>query len=176
MPRAIPITLVDKEGEKHDFLFDYLVEDTIETLDNWVRKRHIQLARASLTDEDGNISVNESVYKIEMTMAQHQASTMTWVSSTGAKLLATVEGMSMLAWLSLRSNHPELKRTDMYKFMGIASNIREVTEAVNESRQLAAFPDARPTKTGKGSQKDKKRKKKNERKRKAQQRRHTRRK
>ena len=175
MSKAIPITLVDKDGNEHDFLFQYLVEDTIETLDNWVRKRHIQLVRNSLTDDEGNINVPEKTYQTEMTMAQHQASTMTWVSPVGAKLLATVEGMSMLSWLSLRANHPEMKRTDMYKFMGIASNIREVTQAVNESRQLAPFLGARPPKAGK-KQKKRDRSKQRSKRKKPQRRRRTKRK
>ena len=151
MSKAIPITLVDKEGKSHDFLFDYLVEDTLETLDNWVRKRHIQLVRSSLLDEDGEPNVSETLYQKEMLLAQHQASTMTWVSPQGAKLMGTVEGMSMLSWLSLRANHPELKRQDMYRFMGIPQNIRAVTEAVNESRQITPFHGAQTTGPAKGS-------------------------
>ena len=134
MSTTVPVNIYrSKETEEpEEFVYSPLSLDDIEDLDSWVRKRHIDLAKPHGADV--------------VAIALQQATTMTFMSGVGAKLLATVEGMAYLCWLSLSKKHPEVSITESRKWMQDSRNISNVREAFTEAAKRNPTPGTQRTK------------------------------
>ena len=99
-----------------------LTDKDIAELDEWVRARHIQIAVEStkdMADED----------KAELRqVALLQAGELSWMSGTGARLMATVDGMTRLVWQSCKKNHPELTEAALREKIFDPRNVDEANK------------------------------------------------
>lgn len=129
--------VLDKATEPEDFLFSPLSEMDIDTLDTWIRRRHIQIVRGSF--EEG---MTQEEKDAELRVAYNQASTLSWLSPLGARLMASIDGMSYLSWISLRKQHPDITRRELMLMMSDGANLREISAALEASGELKPFPPA----------------------------------
>jgi hypothetical protein len=85
------------------FRMSPMTDEDIATMDQWIRARHVRIARATLSPDatDAQRELTESV-------ALRQASSMTFMSGAGAALMGTPEALAMLFWCGIRHNHPEM--------------------------------------------------------------------
>ena len=94
----VPITLNGTE-----YRFSPLTFNDIEELDNWVRHEYMRRVLSAMP-EDATKADKEMAFSI----AQARVVDITWLSGTGAKLIASVKGMVKIAQLSLQKRNPEL--------------------------------------------------------------------
>lgn len=103
---------------KEQFFASPLSDMAISELNNWVRGFYINNARqAAGTDEE----------RKEITaIAIRDASTLFAFTGQGAKITATVEGMTQLVWQMLKPNHAGLTALQLQHHLLEPSNVREV--------------------------------------------------
>lgn len=89
-------------------------------LDEWVRARYIANARKSVEDES---PIGSEVWRAVMKLAMDEAMGLTWSSSPGSSLIATVDGMARLAWQGAKKNDPTLDYVMLRKVMFDPRNI-----------------------------------------------------
>jgi hypothetical protein len=115
---AAPAPLEFADGTK--YRISPLTDKDIEELDMWVQSRVIENARNSITP---NMSVAERAETLEIAMKLSLS--VSFTSDIGAKMIATVPGMTRLVWQSIRKNHPEVTESELRKHMLNEDNIRE---------------------------------------------------
>ena len=107
-----------------------LSDQDISTLDHWVQQRFLATARASMPETEPTMSpaearaVEESRERIERVSLQ-VAVTLTFMSGTGARILASVSGMVQLVWQCIRREHPDVTIDDLRKELLDPKNIDE---------------------------------------------------
>lgn len=72
-------------------------------LDRWLQARVIRTARESLPPD-----ASEADRRLTMESAVALATTITWMSSHGTRMLATIDGMAQIVWCGVRHHHPEI--------------------------------------------------------------------
>ena len=75
----------------------------ISALDQWLKSRVIRIACESLPE-----NASEADRRLTMESAISFASSVTWMSGHGAKMLATIDGMAQIVWQGVRYHHPEV--------------------------------------------------------------------
>jgi hypothetical protein len=85
-----------------EYLMTPLDDKDIDELDNWLRSTTIQVAMEACKD------FPESERRLVVSEAIKQARGMSFMSADGQKAMASVAGISRLAWQSLKKTHPEL--------------------------------------------------------------------
>lgn len=75
----------------------------IAELDNWLKARVIRMARESLSPD-----ADEADRRLTVESAIAYATTLTWMSGQGAKLMATLDGMAQIIWQSIKRHHPNV--------------------------------------------------------------------
>lgn len=110
-----------------------LTDRDIEELDNWVQARYIDNARKSLS-KDATAQEREETLRVAM----DGALVLSWLSGLGAKLLATVPGMAMLAFQSCRANHPGLTYEEVRQEMLSPESVRAVESTFNQLNSMRA--------------------------------------
>lgn len=105
---SYPLRLGDKT-----FYVCPLSDKDITELTNWVRGNYINSAKQANDDSVTRIAIE-------------QASTLFAFTGQGAKILATVEGMSKLVQVMARKNHPELTESELMQLILDDTNRREV--------------------------------------------------
>lgn len=114
-----PLVLGDRE-----FQMSPLTDKDIAELDSWIQSRCIEIARNSLPPDASQELRNETIQSaIEVAMS------MTWLSGRGAKILATVQGMTRLVWVSIRKNHPDVTPAQLQAYMLDPENIQKANLA-----------------------------------------------
>jgi hypothetical protein len=114
-----------------EYLMTPLTDADITALDNWLRARVIRMARSSLTADSTDAEE-------EMTMRQafRFASTLTWLSNDGLKLINTLDGLSRLFWQGLRKNHPQVTTDQIRGWIVDQEAMREFTDAFDVANNL----------------------------------------
>jgi len=87
----------------HEYQASPLTDKDISELDAWIQADYVKVARASL-DENSTKAEREETLAIAM----RQAAGLSWMSGTGAKMIATVKGMARLTWQMIHRNHPKV--------------------------------------------------------------------
>lgn len=105
---SYPLHLGDKT-----FYVCPLSDKDITELTNWVRGHYINSAKQA---NDENV----------LRIAIEQASTLFAFTGQGAKILATVEGMSKLVQVMARKNHTQLTESELMQLILDDTNRREV--------------------------------------------------
>ncbi len=114
------LTLFDKDGTERKFQMRALNDRTLTELDEWLRSKFLAMTRKSLRDDP---EVTEHEYRAEMSIAQERAPTITFMHGIGPKMIATVDGMTQLLFLSIRENHPKMTVEKLRKLMFSQANI-----------------------------------------------------
>lgn len=98
-----------------------------EQLDLWVRQRHMQSVELSMKDVSAE-------FKTQIMLAEAtNISSMAWTSSKGWKLLACVDGMTMLALAAFHKRHPTLTREQLRELLCCVENWQAMNKALKES-------------------------------------------
>lgn len=121
-----------------------LSDKDISELDEWVQTLTIRRAQAALTD-----SMSTAERQELLQVAIREASAMTWVGGHGARMLATVDGMSRLVWQMLKKEHrdltPDFVRQELIK--NPRGNIEEANRVFarlrDEEKRDLVRPDKR---------------------------------
>lgn len=95
-----------------------LSDRDIAELDEWVQIRYVNLVLASLPAE-----AEQEERDALRVRAAREALGMTWMSGEGARLMATVDGVTRLLWQSLRREHPDIKEEDLRRLLYSPENI-----------------------------------------------------
>lgn len=129
-----------------------LSDKDIAELDAWVQSRIICMARESLPE-----GATQSERDETLRVAMQTASSITWMSGQGAKLLATVPGWTRLVWQTIKRNHPDVTEEELSEHMFSPENIREVNRVFTE-QNVVKDPAKKnsPKKTRKGRKRKKK--------------------
>lgn len=132
----VPITLNGTE-----YRFSPLTFNDIEELDNWVRHEYMRRVLSAMPEDATKVD-KEMAFSI----AQARVVDITWLSGTGAKLIASVKGMVKIAQLSLQKRNPELTSDKLREIILADSEaFSKMSEALRESAgPLKSFQDKAP--------------------------------
>ena len=90
------------------FQLSPMTDEDIAYLDQWVQQRHIRIARKSL-DENATDEQRDRTERI----ALEQASTMSFMSGIGARIISTIDGWSQIMYCGIRRNHPNVTAKEL---------------------------------------------------------------
>lgn len=80
-----------------------MTDRDIAELDEWVQWRYLQNVRDSFRPTD-----RPEVREMETRVAQENSLSLTWLSGRGARIIATLAGMSRIVWQACHRNHPDM--------------------------------------------------------------------
>jgi len=132
---ASPTVLRFNDGK--DYFFHPLTDKEYDTIDEWLQTRYVTNCIRSLPkglSQDKENSIINSAIKESLKLS--------FLTPSGAEMLATVTGMTFIAWLSLRKSHPELSVEDVGSLLLTGRNLALVNQAF---RKVNAVPE-NPTK------------------------------
>lgn len=115
----VHFSLFDDESQEFKFTMRPLTDEDINELDEWLRSEYIKTVRRSLRDTD------DQTYMREIQLAHDAASSLTWMSGTGARKMATIEGMARLLWQGAKES-TELTEKQVQQLMLSSRNILEL--------------------------------------------------
>lgn len=101
-----------------------LTDKDIAELDNWLKARVIRMARQAI-DETWSEEEKRTLYAA----AVANATTLTWVSGEGAKLMNTLDGMSQVFWQCFRRYSPRVTLDEVRAAMLDPESRDEMQEA-----------------------------------------------
>ena len=108
---------------KQTFKMSPLTDEDMGIMDQWVRSRHVRIARDTLpADAD-----NEQKDRTER-IALEQASAMSFTSGAGLALMEHIEALSQLFWCGISKYHPDMTP-------------EKVQEIILDPENLASFQD-----------------------------------
>ncbi len=123
-------TLDLKFGDKVLTMSPFDDKDIVE-LDQWLRSHVINMARQSIPD-DADQEYKELLLKV----AIDKATSLSWMSGEGAKLMATLEGMARLLYQGVKHNHPDETFESVRRFINSPDALSQVNEAFTELNSL----------------------------------------
>lgn len=121
------VTLYDKDGKKVELRMTAFSDVEIAELDEWVRNKYITIARDSIPP-DATQSERDETLRI----AFNGASTLTWMSGQGARMMASVDGMAQIVWMGCRAQHKDVSVSQLRALMFNPVNIRESNRKFRE--------------------------------------------
>ncbi len=132
---------------KCEFKMSPLTDEDMGIMDQWVRSRHVRIARDTLP-ADADEAQKDRTERIALA----QASTMSFTSGTGLSLMLHIDALAQLFWCGIRQYHPDMTP-------------EKVREIILDPESLAIFQDEwdrmnAKTKKKSGDEKKKKRKEK----------------
>jgi len=135
---------------KHKFAASRLSDTDITELDIWVRNQYIHTVKSSFTPQTTQREREES-----LDIAFRTAATLSAFTGTGARILATVEGMTRLIWQTIKTNHPHVSEETLHQLLLDPENIEEC----NRVFKTLNMPDTAnlPANSGKKGGKNRKR-------------------
>ena len=123
---------------KKTYRLSPLTDADIGELDNWLRARTIRMVTDSLDGQAPDIR-RELMHEAIVT-----ASSITWLSDEGLKMMGTLDGMAQLVWQMARGNHPDATPQDVRKELGDPANLDQARAAF----RLLNVPRQEPGKKG----------------------------
>lgn len=108
-----------------------LSDKDLTELDNWVRADFIRTARKSLTP-DMSTAEREETLSVAMRIAQ----TLCAFRGSGARQLASVDGMIRLVWQSVKHNHPNVTEDEL---RALLLTPEAAAEAIAETNSVFAM-------------------------------------
>lgn len=115
---AAPTTI--KLG-KREFKVSPLTDEGIATLDQWVRARHVRIARSTLP-EDVALEQRELTERI----ALEQASNMSFMFGTGSMIMSSVEGWAQILWCCTREHHKDVTAKEFAGLLTDPGNLEDL--------------------------------------------------
>lgn len=100
-----------------------------ETLDNWIRQRHMRAIELSTETMDPLLR------RQVLADAASEAAYLTWNSKRGVELMQCVEGISMIAAVCIQQNHPTVNVDYLRDMICLRENLQEVTRVFQESKE-----------------------------------------
>lgn len=92
-----------------EYLVSPLTDGDISELDNWLQARYISRIRESLAQQyDGAENIPDAEYTRAMTLAGKEALGISWMSGEGARLMASVDGISRVLWQMIKRRQPDV--------------------------------------------------------------------
>jgi len=108
------------------FQMSPLTDRDIAELDLWVQARIVQIARASLNGEPAEIREET------LRLAMQTAAGASWMTGMGARIMATVPGMTRLVWQSIKRSHPEITEEEVGQHLFSPENIEHARETFDK--------------------------------------------
>lgn len=96
-----------------EYLMCPLSDKDIAELDNWLRSGMIKAASDSLTD-DMSQAARDEVLRVAITEARSTS----FLTGTGARVMATPDGIARVLWQGLKRRHPELTHEKVREMLG----------------------------------------------------------
>lgn len=121
-------------------------KDNVE-LDAWVRKYYLFTQRSSIPDGTDEYERD----RIER-IAQETASTLTWYSGLGIRIMASVDGMTQIMYMSIRKQNPRITVEKIRSLLLTEENLEEANKAFEELN-ISKNPTNRGKNLGKTSRK-----------------------
>lgn len=147
---AAATPLVMNDGTR--LQFSPLTDRDIDEIDEWLQARVIDNAQRSLGP-----SLSQAERDEVLSAAARESLTISMVSPIGARMLATIAGMTRLLWQSVKRNHPEVTEDDLRRHMSNPDNIHRVNTAFAKTNTSPAQKkSAGPVNPRKGQRKKKK--------------------
>lgn len=126
------------------YQFSPLTDKDIDEIDGWLQARVIENARRSLTPDMTQAERDEL-----QSLAIRESLSVSLISPQGARMLATVQGMTRLVWQSVKRNHPGVTEDQIRAHMLSPENIQRANAAfskVNNSGSKTETQRAGPKK------------------------------
>ncbi len=101
-------------------------KDNIE-LDAWVRHYYLYTQRSSIDPE----AEDEEKDRIER-IAQQTAATLNWYSGLGIQIMASVEGMTQIMYMSVRKRSPKITPDKLRELLMNEQNLEEANKTFEE--------------------------------------------
>ena len=114
-----------------DYLVSPLSDKDLAELDNYVRATHIRVAVESTKSFDAATQAQLRGYAIE------QASSITFASEQGAKIMRSLEGIARMLWQGIKHNNPNITVEQVQSYL-LDSDAR--SEANRIFRELNVKP------------------------------------
>lgn len=140
-------------GDRHFTLTPLRLVD-IDELDNWLKKKYFESARAALTPD---MTADER--KELLSLALDRASQMSFISGNGAKMFATIDGIAQLFYVSAKIAEPAVTYDECVTALMDPSALEEfdvLFAKMNQADNRVRAPKKNPTK-GKGRKRHKRR-------------------
>lgn len=119
--------------------------DSVE-LDMWVRARYLQIQRESIS-ESSSEELKERIERI----AQETASTLCWYLDQGARMMASIDGLSRIIWQCSKNNGHKLTYEQLREKLFFRDNYDRANEAFAEQNNVnvdSVNPTVRGNKRG----------------------------
>lgn len=100
--------------------------DNIE-LDSWVRSYYLYTQRSNIDPE----ALDEDKDRIER-IAQQTAATLNWYSGLGVQIMASVEGMTQIMYMSVRKRSPKITPDKIRELLMNEQNLEEANKTFEE--------------------------------------------
>jgi len=118
----IPVPFVtDEKGGSQTYLFAPLVDQDYTTVDHWLQGRYVENAINGIPK---GLPQNQQDRLYET--AVRSSLSITFFSEHGMAMLATLEGLAFLTWLSVRKNHPDFTQEQALQLLLLQGNLKAV--------------------------------------------------
>lgn len=138
---AFSLILIDYDDNKKIYTIwpEPLSDKENIELDAWVRAYYLYIQRSNIPEN----ATDEEKDRIER-IAQQIASTLNWYSDQGIRIMASIEGMTQIMYMSIRKRSPELTPE---KLRHLLMDERNLDEA-NKAFEALNLSDTNPTQRG----------------------------
>jgi hypothetical protein len=127
---AVPIPIVFNDGSTYQF--SPLTDKDLDELDEWMQSRLIEAARRSLSKSASQEERDET-----LRVAMREATKLTFLSPDGARMIATLPGMTHLCYLSLRKCHPDVDEPSLHKLLSDPENLSILNEKFDRANHVS---------------------------------------
>ena len=124
---SVPI----KFNDGVEYLYSPLTDKDIDEMDEWLQARSIENARNSLAP---GLSAEERQETLSIAIRDSLGITM--LSGIGAKMVATVAGMTRLVWQGVKKNHPDVTIEQLRSHLLHPENIREANRVFESTNAV----------------------------------------
>lgn len=114
-----------------------LTDKDIAELDNWVRSYYLKTQRNSL----GEDASEEDKIRVER-IAQEVAVNLNWYQGLGMQIMAGVDGMTAIVYISAKKRHPEVTFDEIRALLLDPKNLNEANDKF-ESLNINSNPQKR---------------------------------
>lgn len=144
---AEPIILIDYEGDKRPITLwpEQLGDKDSLELDAWVRAYYLYVQRSNIPED-----LSEEVKVRAERVAQMTAAQLNWYSGEGIPIMASIEGMTQILYMSIRRRTPDISPDKLRTLLMDDRNLDQVND-VFEKLNLIPVGLKNPTKRGKNN-------------------------
>jgi len=118
-----------------EYLFRPLTDKDFDTLDEWLQSKYVENGMKAIPDEwpeEKQNAVINSIVKASLTI--------TFLTPGGLQLLSTLQGMTFIAWLSMRKEQPDLTLDKVRELLIMEKNLKLVNQSFMKVNALPANP------------------------------------